>query len=270
MSPTGAQLGPPEQPRTGGAITVFAAIAAASAAGCLYLAIRRGLGWEIPVLSLATLAASLVAIALERGLRKGLLARTTSRERQITRLSGTLKAREEENVELERRVDELTKLYRAISTVNSVQDPSFAFDSVVRAALELVGGDRGSLMLVDEENEALVIRSEQGLGKDVAGMRVMLGEGVAGWVVRHELPILLVGRASEDGRFDRPQDRPVQSALCVPLKCHGTVIGVLNLACSDRSGKSTFDESDKNMAHIFAQHAAVTARYAQLWERRRH
>lgn len=259
---------PAEAPRTG-LVVLLVAVAVVCAAGVGYLAIRRDLGWEVPALAAATLVAALAALLLERGLRSGLQVRTSTRERQLSRLSETLKAREEKNLQLERRVDELTKLYRAISTVNSVQNPSYAYDSVVRAALELVGGDRGSLMLIDDRREALVIRSVHGLGREVtAGTRVRLGEGVAGWVIQHEKPILLEGRASDDGRFEHPQDRPVQSALCVPLQCHGQVIGVLNLACSDQSRKSTFDESDKNMAHIFAQHAAVTASYSRLWERR--
>jgi transcriptional regulator with GAF, ATPase, and Fis domain len=268
MTPPDSQPGPGERPRTG-LVLLLIAIAAASAAALLYLTIQRELGWEISALSVATLGAAFAAFALERGQRSGLQVRTTSRERQLTRLSETLKAREEKNQELARRVDELTKLYRAISTVNSVQNPSHAYDSVVHAALELVGGDRGSLMLLDEKHEALIIRSQQGLGHAVAaGTRVMLGEGVAGWVVENRQPLLLVGRASEDSRFEHTEDRPVQSALCVPLQCHGEVIGVLNLACSDESGKSTFDEPDKNMAHIFAQHAAITASYARLWVRR--
>jgi transcriptional regulator with GAF, ATPase, and Fis domain len=244
-------------------LPLLVATVVASTALCALVALRRDAGWEIPVLSAVALAGSLLAVARQRSQRSELLARTSTRERQLTRMSETLKAREEKAQALERRVDDMTKLYRAISTVNSVQDPSYAYASVVAAALELVGGDRGSLMLLDEARQALVIRSHRGLSEDVLdGTRVPLG-----WVVLNEQPILLVGKASDDRRFDRAENRPVRSALCVPLQCHREVIGVLNLACSTASPKTTFDESDKNLTHIFAQHAAVTVRFVQLWER---
>ncbi|HVS66771.1 MAG TPA: GAF domain-containing protein [Thermoanaerobaculia bacterium] len=146
-------------------------------------------------------------------------------------------------------------------------DPSATYDAVISAGLELVDGDRGSLMLLDESLGALVIRSQQGLPEHIAHeARVTLGEGVAGWVAEHDQAVLLQGRASADGRFSPGENLPVQSSLSVPLRAHGEVLGVLNLGQVRGSHETALDESDKRLAQVFAQHASISVKYAALWE----
>jgi GAF domain-containing protein len=125
-------------------------------------------------------------------------------------------------------------------------------------------------MLLDRGLGELVIRSQHGLPEEVAEqVRVTLGEGVAGWVAENGQAVLLQGRASADGRFSAGENRPVQSALSVPLSVHGRVVGVLNLGHQEGSEKAALDDSDKSLAQIFAQHATIAVEHAALWERSR-
>ncbi|HVS13644.1 MAG TPA: GAF domain-containing protein [Thermoanaerobaculia bacterium] len=239
---------------------------------------QRRLGSAIPILAVVALLACLYAMTRERSLRRKhaeVVRSLIAHERQLDRMGEAIREGQselglmrQEADKLGHRLDEITRLYRAISMVNSVPDPSTTYDAVVRAALELVHADRGSLMLVEDSLGALVIRSQQGLSPQVAEQaRVTLGEGVAGWVAENDEAVLLQGRASSDGRFSATGNSPVRSALSVPMRAHGRVTGVLNIGHEQGSDKAALDEGDKSLAQIFAQHAAIAVEHARLWER---
>lgn len=242
------------------------------------IAYQRRLGSEIPVLAIVALLSCLYAMTRDRALRKEhakLVRSLVARERQLDRMGEAIRegktelgvARKEAD-KLGHRLDEITRLYRAISTVNSVPDPNGTLDAVVEAALALVAGDRGSLMLFDEDGKFLVIRSQRGLPEGIQNeVRIRPGEGVAGWVVEHGESVLLQGNASSDGRFTGDDNRPVRSSLSVPLRAHGEIVGVLSLGHTQGSEKAALDESDKSVAQIFAQHAAVAVQHAVLWKK---
>lgn len=232
----------------------------------------------IPSLAVAALMACFYAMQRERWLKheyERLMANVALREQQLGRMSERVRQGQEqlgyarEKVErLGHRLDEVTRLYRAISTVNSIQDPSKAYDAVIRAGLDLVSGDCGSLMLLDRERKQLVIRSEQGLGERIAEQtRQPLGAGVAGWVAANDESVLLNGKASQDGRFSEAGARTVVSALSIPLKFAGVVIGVLNLGCTKDCEKLELTETDRSLSHIFAQHASVTVELSRFREK---
>jgi signal transduction protein with GAF and PtsI domain len=55
----------------------------------------------------------------------------------------------------------------------------------IRLAAEALRADRGSIMLVDQETGDLQITSAEGLPPEMIGHIVPMGEGIAGWVARH-------------------------------------------------------------------------------------
>jgi GAF domain-containing protein len=235
-------------------------------------------GPAVPSLAIVALMACFYAMQRERWLkheRERLVTGIAQRDRQLGRMTERVKEGQQElgfardKVErLGHRLDEMTRLYRAISTVNSIQHPLLSYEAVIRAGLDLVGGDCGSLMLLDRKERQLVIRSEQGLGERIAEQtRQPLGAGVAGWVAAHDESVLLNGKASQDGRFADASSRAVVSALSIPLKFADQVIGVLNLGCTVQCGKQELTETDRSMGQIFAQHASVTVELSRYRER---
>ncbi len=137
---------------------------------------------------------------------------------------------------LESRLKELTDLYRAISAVNSAADPGRTHESVLRAAIQLVGGDCGSIMLPDGGGEHLVIASAQGLDQAVVDQtRQPIGKGIAGWVAENLEPVLLTGTAGEDERFEdlAERDEEVLFSLAAPMVLRNKLIGVINLGSTE-------------------------------------
>jgi transcriptional regulator with GAF, ATPase, and Fis domain len=229
-------------------------------------------GTLIKGLTILSLLACLHVMTKERGLKKQhdhLLKEVAEKRQQIASMGQELEAGKDEFERLESRLRELTSLYRAISAVNAVADYGQTYDAVLVAAVDLVGGDCGSLMLIDRPRKVLTIASAIGLDQEVltrADQKV--GEGIAGWVALHAEPVLLTGSAADDERFTnlRVREPELRVSISVPLRLQDDVIGVLNLGSTLEADKQTFSDDDFRFVYIFAQHAAVAIERAQLLE----
>lgn len=259
------------------------------------LAFQYGSGPAIPVLSLAALCTCLYATVQERRLRRlhsSLEDSLDTKSRVMDRMGDRIREENARSQELGTRLDDLTRLYRAISAVNAVSDPASAYDVVVRAAIQLVNADTGSLMLVEGGGKTLALRSAVGLPDAVLANHVsrQVGEGVAGWVAQNAQPLLLTGEAENDPRFTNTiSDTGIECSLCVPLVHAHRVLGVLSLGVNqseerhaeNRQGEDSpngdargdeespgrkLGESEQSLANIFAQHAAVTVMNSRLLE----
>jgi GAF domain-containing protein len=244
-----------------------------------YTSIQQGGGYLIPSLTILSLLACLYVIAKERGLKKlqaQLVEEVITKRNLVRKLDQDLK---EEKVQLEEekgkasklesRLKELTALYRAISTVNSIRDSKRTYDTVLSAAIDLVEGDGGSVMLTDDNEEHLFVTSSKGLSNytyTAAGTLQKVGEGIAGWVARHCKPLMVTEELKDDERFKHLilRDEDIRCAMSIPLHVRGKVLGVINLSISRTGSKKEFTEYDLRMASIFAQHAAVTLENSQL------
>jgi signal transduction protein with GAF and PtsI domain len=202
-------------------------------------------------------------IGKERSLKRiqnRLVVEIVEKERQVAEEQSKSNA-------LEQRLKELTELYRAISIVNSGMDPERTFETVLRASLELVRGNCGSIMLLDESEDFLVITASQGLSDAVVMQtRRKIGEGIAGWVAEQCEPVFLSGKVDESERFrdivEREED--VHISISVPLFLRNKVIGVLNLGVTPTEPREEFSNYDMRMATIFAQHATVAIENSRL------
>jgi len=154
-----------------------------------------------------------------------------------------------------------------------------ALEEVLSCFLEVIilamDGTEGSIMLLHEGRELLTITSARGLGRDIVrGARRHLGEGISGWVAKHEQPLLLVGPV-EDPRFSGV-GREIKDALCVPLMAEDEVIGVVSV--SNKRSDGNFQQADLDRLVAIARPAArmidltLTQREAdaesRAWERK--
>jgi transcriptional regulator with GAF, ATPase, and Fis domain len=225
--------------------------------------------YAISALAIVCLIACLYVLSRDRRLRRlaSNLVReiVEKKERAVHELGDELKdgrhALEEEKTkaaDLNVRLKELAALYRAISKVNSETNYDSICETALRAVLELIGGNRGSIMLVDEKKEYLRIVSALGIrGGVISATRQKVGDGVAGWVAQYGQSTLLNGDAGADKRFRDPTELTdrVNSAVCVPLNLGGESIGVMNLGNTKKLPE--FTEYHMRLATIFGQHASM-------------
>ncbi|MGH2813413.1 MAG: GAF domain-containing protein [Actinomycetota bacterium] len=148
--------------------------------------------------------------------------------------------------------------------VNSALSVEEALRVVLSRAKNLLRAQEGSVMLLGEDGFLRIVVSE-GIPDVADDIKIGPGEGVAGRVVESGSPLLITGRARE-GEFRSfvYKDRPLTSAVSVPLKASGRTVGVLNL--NTTSEELTLTESDLRLAQVFAEQAAMAIHKAQLLE----
>ncbi len=104
---------------------------------------------------------------------------------------------------------------------------------VVETAARVMQAESAVVLLLDQEGDELVFDVTLGVDVDeVEGLRVPLGQGIAGWSPRAGSP----WRVERRGRPPlRPGDRRradryvPNSVLCLPLRYHERIIGVIEL-----------------------------------------
>jgi signal transduction histidine kinase len=243
---------------------------------------RRWQLWMVAFVVMAALSAGLVLMASSGAtsvglfkhlpVRVGLVLLTMAfalyvleKEVHLRRLTRLLLDERVLTAALSNRLKELAALVTVGKAVNSVLNITQVLDIILSSALELLGADGGSIMLLDSPDElrAVCVRGNS----HAEGARLPVGEGIAGYVAQQREPLLIAGPASKE-RFKNlvAQDPPVESALSVPLLNRDDLMGVLNVhAGADRS----FTEYDLRALGLFAEHGAVSIANARLFEAER-
>jgi sigma-B regulation protein RsbU (phosphoserine phosphatase) len=159
----------------------------------------------------------------------------------------------------------LATLFELGREVTSVLD----FDDLLQKLPQLISRLTSftvfSVYLLDERLGDLHIAYAVGYPDDVVrNFRLKVGQGVVGTAVAEQRPIR-IGDVSAEPRWLGVVDN-VNSALAVPLRHKGKVLGALNLL-SDQ--KDAFKERDEVMLRQFAAHVAQALVNARLFESER-
>ncbi len=128
--------------------------------------------------------------------------------------------------------------------VSALWDLDTILNLSLGAALEIVDGEIGGILLLDSHNRKLSYRVYRGLSAKYAEkVRMKIGEGVAGRVAQTGEPILLED-VSKDPRIvhrDLVSTEGLKGFASVPLKTKDRVVGVMNIA-SHMPGQFTGDD----------------------------
>jgi signal transduction histidine kinase/CheY-like chemotaxis protein len=173
---------------------------------------------------------------------------------------------------LQRKVDETRTLYEIGQEVTAQVALLPTLRLITERARHLLGADACLLALRQGATDTFAMEAYAGtVTEALATLRFTVGEGLSGRVVATGQPIV-VGDYTDEFR-ESPfiatiREAGVRSVLAVPLKGHGTVIGVLNV----QSGvPNQFGEDDRQLLSALADQAAVAIENARLYEQvRRH
>ena len=131
--------------------------------------------------------------------------------------------------ELLQKYQEINLLYNLSEKITASLDLSVIAQLVIGESKRLFKTTSASIMLFNEEREVLETISAFGTAKELnSKLCFTLDEGIAGSVFKTGKGEL-INNVSSDPRFV-PGKNPVSSIMCVPLKIHERVIGVLNVS----------------------------------------
>lgn len=168
----------------------------------------------------------------------------------------------------QRRVSQMSVFYQVgQALVTNFDLKNFLLDTM-ELATNVVEAAAASLMLLDEANQELVFEVTHGArGRELTKQRIPLDEGIAGWVVLNNQPVL-VNNVRTDPRFSYRVDARTgfltQSIAAVPLTIKGKTIGVLEVL--NKYSGTGFVQEDLRVLSSIAAHAAIAIENARLYD----
>lgn len=193
---------------------------------------------------------------------------TNQFDSQVIVLSDMTVQKEREEA-LERQTRRLIALNEAAQIIASNLSLHDTLKDILNAATNVVEAQGASLFLFsrDNPNELVVVAAVGYRADDLIGLRVPLGEGLAGWVAR-EAKSQLVTDLENDPRFYRQVDQQTgmntQSLIAVPLIHAEQVIGVIEVV--NKLNNAVFDLDDVRLLESMAGTASVSIINARLFD----
>jgi CheY-like chemotaxis protein/signal transduction histidine kinase len=170
-----------------------------------------------------------------------------------------------QNIGLKQKVEELQeRLDTTIRTVAAATEIKQVLKTVLNRAMMTVNARIGSIMLPDKERRFLSIAAAVGLDESIVDLTtVRMGEGISGKVAQTGKALLMqdieqdpVFRKSNDPKYESP------SFICMPLRTHEKVVGVLNL--SRKGDQKAFSKSDLKYLNALLTHINLAVENAGL------
>ncbi len=171
--------------------------------------------------------------------------------------------------ELNDKVEHLNSLLSMSLDISKSLDPPRTFDSILRATMDLLAADFGTLFLVNRQGTHLELVAAIGIESDSSIRTTMrLGEGVAGLAASSGQPVILQNtEGSEHGGEERIlraiRCHGARSMIHVPIMLDGHVAGAMEMLYE--RAHAVPDGAVELLSPIAAQ-AAVAIRNAQLFE----
>ena len=139
--------------------------------------------------------------------------------------------------------------------------------SITAAAKDIFEAAACSLALLDDAQEELTFYVASGAGaEDVVGLRVPVGQGIAGWVVASGQPIEIAD-VTRDPRFARDVAESTgyvpRAILAMPLETERAMLGVIEVL--DRRGSGGSGARDMELLALFARQAALAIENSRVF-----
>jgi diguanylate cyclase (GGDEF)-like protein len=144
-------------------------------------------------------------------------------------------------------------------------EPNQTYESILTQAADLVGAERGSLLLFDEAANQLTMTAARGIPAAISEVGpIAIDEGIAGIVLRDGRPML--ASIDEMGRSSLPErGYKTKSFISYPISIGNRRFGVLNLA--DKTGGGAYDANDLSVIELVAPQIALAIERAG-WQQR--
>ncbi len=157
----------------------------------------------------------------------------------------------------QRHINDVDVLSMAAERITPVREPEELYDAILETSVRLAEAERGSLMLLDDADSCLTIKSAKGINRNLLGeIKIRVGEGISGRVFRDGVPLLMenIGRDAR-GYGERKNKYRTDSFMSIPLRIGETTIGVLNI--TDKITGEIFSEEDMLLLRSFASYASI-------------
>src|SRR6185436_1643277 len=163
----------------------------------------------------------------------------------------------------------LELLYNVSREVATALDLRTVLQRVLYEAMQNVGGERCSIVVLDDAGKAVdatIVYGKQVHEHTTQQMRDTMERGLAGWVIRNRKGVLILDTSKDERWLMRPDDAVdrsgAKSAICVPLLTREQLVGVLTLV---HPKPNAFLEEQLELMQAIADQAGVAVLNARLY-----
>lgn len=164
----------------------------------------------------------------------------------------------------QRRAEEFQALYEVTRDLSDQRDLNRLLKLIVERAGVLFNASVSGIYLYDQAQNDMYLAVNKGLNLSL-GVRLAMGEGVAGRVAQTRQPMIIDDYQVWDGRSHKYDGTLFRSVLDVPMIYGGDLIGVLTVTEQGDSERK-FTEEDAHLLSLFASQAASAVYSARLFE----
>ena len=163
----------------------------------------------------------------------------------------------------------LELLYHVSREVATALDLRTVLQRVLYEAIQNVGGERCSIVVLDDLGKAVdatIVYGEQVHEHTTLQLRDTIERGLAGWVTRNRQGVLILDTSKDERWLMRPDDAMdksgIKSAICVPLMAREKVVGVLTLV---HPKPNAFSTEQLDLMQAIADQAGIAVLNARLY-----
>ncbi len=163
----------------------------------------------------------------------------------------------------------LELLYHVSREVATALDLRTVLQRVLYEAIQNVGGERCSIVVLDDAGKAVdatIVYGKQVHEHITQQMRDTMERGMAGWVIRNRKGALILDTSKDERWLMRPDDAVdrsgAKSAICVPLLAREQLVGVLTLV---HPAPNAFSPEQLDLMQAIADQAGVAVLNARLY-----
>jgi PAS domain S-box-containing protein len=170
-----------------------------------------------------------------------------------------------------RRADELAALYETARDLATQRDLKTMLNTVADRVTTLLRSPGCSIYLFDKERKDLEAIISRGL-PGMIGVRLQLGEGIAGKVAQTLQPMIIDDHRIWANRSPKFSDIPTTAVAEVPMVFGGDLIGVLTvyeIESEDNFHIRKYTQADVDLLTVFAGTAAVAVHNTRLFDETR-
>ncbi len=163
----------------------------------------------------------------------------------------------------------LELLFHVSREVATALDLRTVLQRVLYEAIQNVGGERCSIVVLDDSGKAVdatIVYGTQILEHTTQQLRDTTERGLAGWVIRQRKGVLVPDTSKDERWLIRPDDAMdrsgVKSAICVPLLAREKLVGVLTLV---HPKPNVFTNEQFDLMQAIADQSAIAVLNARLY-----
>ncbi|GAB4448811.1 MAG: ATP-binding protein [Anaerolineales bacterium] len=162
----------------------------------------------------------------------------------------------------------LELLYHVSRELATALDLRTVLQRVLYGALQNVGGERCSVVVLDDSGKAVdatIVYGSKIHEHTTQQMRETMERGLAGWVIQNRRGVYVPDTAKDERWLMRPDDTDrigSKSAICVPLLAREKLVGVLTLV---HTKPNAFSTEQLDLMQAIADQAGIAVLNARLY-----